>query len=197
VKICRFAILSAGVLLVAAGAPLYRASSDGSLRPATWLVGHFFYASALAAHVEERTSRSFAGSRVSFQPTQPTSRRYLTDEQWASIEKMPEMDASKLVVADDIDKLLSQGKVVFLDVREPQEVHDLGTVRGHVNIPFLQLEQRLSEIPKDSVVLTACNTGTGRAPRAAEILRTHGYRVIGFCGLRDYKGKRIHPPVRQ
>jgi hypothetical protein len=45
------------------------------------------------------------------------------------------------------------------------------------------------------LILTACNTGTGRAPRAAALLQTHGYKVAGFCGLRDYKGSRVHPPV--
>jgi rhodanese-related sulfurtransferase len=138
-----------------------------------------------------------AGSVLSgalFQDVTPTPRRYLSDQQWAEIEKLPEMDASKLVAPADIETLLAKGRVMFLDVREPQEVQDLGTIPGYVNIPFLQLERRMGELPKDKLILTACNTGTGRAPRAAALLHTHGYKVVGFCGLRDYKGQRIHPP---
>ena len=139
-----------------------------------------------------------AGSVLSgafFQGVTPTTRRYLSDQQWAEIEKLPEMDASKLVPPADIEQLLAERGVLFLDVREPQEVQDLGTIPGYVNIPFLQLERRMGELPKDKLILTACNTGTGRAPRAAALLQTHGYKVAGFCGLRDYKGSRVHPPV--
>jgi len=25
------------------------------------------------------------------------------------------------------------------------------------------------------------------------LLEKHGYKAFGFCGLRDYKGKRVHP----
>ena len=127
----------------------------------------------------------------------PVVRRYLTDEQWAEIEKMPEMDLSKRIDAADIDKLLADGKVLFLDVREPKEIEDLGTIPGSLAIPFLQLERRMTEVPKDKIILTACETGTGRGPRAAALLQKHGYTVIGFCGLRDYKGRRIHPPAGQ
>jgi rhodanese-related sulfurtransferase len=109
----------------------------------------------------------FAGSVLSGAFTQgaaPTTRRYLSDQQWAEIGKMPETEPSKLVPAADIEKLLAADRVPFLDVREPQEVQDLGTIPGHVNIPFLQLQRRMGELPKDKVILTACNTGTGRAP---------------------------------
>jgi len=137
-----------------------------------------------------------AGSVLSgalLQDVTPTTRRYLSDQEWAEIEKMPEMDASKLVAPADIEQLLARGRVVFLDVREPQEVQDLGTIPGYINIPFLQLQRRMGELPNDKLILTACNTGTGRAPRAAALLQTHGYKVAGFCGLRDYKGQRVHP----
>ena len=129
--------------------------------------------------------------------TKPTATvRYLTDEQWAEILKMPEMDQSKLIDAAEIDRLLADGKVVLLDVREPKEIQDLGTIPGAVTIPFLQLERRIGELPKDKLILTACQTGSGRGPRAAALLQKHGYAVAGFCGLRGYSGRRIHPPAR-
>jgi hypothetical protein len=59
------------------------------------------------------------------------------------------------VKADDIDALLADGKVVFLDVREPWELEENGTIEGYVNIPLSQLEKRLSELPKDKAILTA------------------------------------------
>lgn len=62
---------------------------------------------------------------------------------------------SKTISADELAKLLEQpGKVFFLDVREPFEVKQLGSVKGYVNIPLSQLESRLSEVPKNKLVVT-------------------------------------------
>ena len=62
----------------------------------------------------------------------------------------------KNLSADELKKLLENEKnLFFLDVREPKELQDLGTVKGYVNIPLGQLESRLSEIPKDKLIITA------------------------------------------
>ena len=59
------------------------------------------------------------------------------------------------VEASDIDALLEDGKVFFLDVREPWELEKFGTLEGYTNIPVDQLEKRLAELPKDRAILTA------------------------------------------
>lgn len=76
------------------------------------------------------------------QPTPPAS----------EAERLPE---ERRVKAEDIDKLLSDGKVFFLDVREPWELEKLGTLEGYVNIPIGELEKRLDELPRDKAILTA------------------------------------------
>ena len=43
--------------------------------------------------------------------------------------------------------------VFLLDVREPRELEEIGTIEGYVNIPMDQLEARLSEIPKDRPIV--------------------------------------------
>ena len=51
---------------------------------------------------------------------------------------------------------VDQGKdLFFLDVREPKELEELGTLKGFVNIPLGQLEARLKEVPKDRFIVTA------------------------------------------
>jgi rhodanese-related sulfurtransferase len=61
---------------------------------------------------------------------------------------------SKQLNADELAKLLEQpGKVFFLDVREPEEIKHLGSVRNYVNIPLSQLPARLSEVPKDKLIV--------------------------------------------
>jgi hypothetical protein len=59
------------------------------------------------------------------------------------------------MASDDVMTLLEKGEVFFLDVREPKELEDLGTLEGYVNIPLGQIEKRLAEIPKDKAIITA------------------------------------------
>jgi len=86
-------------------------------------------------------------------------------------------------------------KFFFLDVREPEELEKLGTLAGYVNIPLSQLESRLSEVPKDRLIVSACNRAH-RAATAAGILAKHGYKQIVLCAMNDWKEKGyevIHP----
>ena len=59
------------------------------------------------------------------------------------------------MASDDVQALLDAGKVFFLDVREPHELEELGTLDGYVNIPLGQIEARLAEIPTDKAIITA------------------------------------------
>jgi hypothetical protein len=71
-------------------------------------------------------------------------------------EPTPVQDGPKnRVPAEEIDKYILEKKVFFLDVREPKELEDLGTIPGYTNIPLGELEKRLGEIPKDRLILTA------------------------------------------
>lgn len=65
------------------------------------------------------------------------------------------MSESRRVQADQIDKLLADGKTLLLDVREAKEIEELGTIEGAVHIPIGQLEKRMGELPKDRLILTA------------------------------------------
>ena len=72
-----------------------------------------------------------------------------------STQQIAPLGEDQRVAAADIDKLLENGKVLFLDVREPKELEELGAHEGYVNIPLGQLERRLNELPKDKAILTA------------------------------------------
>ena len=65
------------------------------------------------------------------------------------------MSENKRVEARDIDSVMTDGKMFFLDVREPTEIEELGSYEGSLNIPVTQLEERLGELPKDKTILTA------------------------------------------
>ena len=65
-------------------------------------------------------------------------------------------DQPKKLTDAELEKLLRDEKnLFFLDVREPKEIRDLGSIKGYVNIPLGQLESRLGEIPKDKLIVTA------------------------------------------
>jgi rhodanese-related sulfurtransferase len=63
-------------------------------------------------------------------------------------------EAPKKLTADEVRDMLKED-IFFLDVREPKELEETGTVKGYVNIPLGQLESRLKEIPKDKKILVA------------------------------------------
>ena len=92
------------------------------------------------------------------------------------------------LTTEELEKALAKKDVFFLDVREPSEIAELGSVKGYVNIPLGQLESRLSELPKDKLIITACNRGV-RAGKAEGILKQNGFKTLGSCGLNDWKAK--------
>lgn len=62
----------------------------------------------------------------------------------------------KITDADELEKFIKeQSNLFFLDVRDPKEIEELGSLKGYVNIPLADLEKRLSEVPKDKTILTA------------------------------------------
>jgi rhodanese-related sulfurtransferase len=61
---------------------------------------------------------------------------------------------ARKMASDEVLTLVEQGDVVFLDVREPKELEELGTFAGYLNVPLAQLEARLHEIPKDKTIVT-------------------------------------------
>ena len=56
---------------------------------------------------------------------------------------------------EELAAILAEEDIFLLDVREPSELEELGTVEGYVNIPINELEGKLDEIPRDKRILTA------------------------------------------
>ncbi len=58
--------------------------------------------------------------------------------------------------AEELEQLIKkESNLYFLDVREPKEIEELGSMKGYVNIPIGELEKRLKEVPKDKTIITA------------------------------------------
>ena len=64
--------------------------------------------------------------------------------------------SAKPLSDEELAKLLEKREnLFFLDVREPQEIKEQGSIAGYVNIPIGQLQSRLSEIPRNKPIITA------------------------------------------
>lgn len=59
------------------------------------------------------------------------------------------------LTGDELASALHNADVFLLDVREPDELEELGTVEGYTNIPIDELDGRLDELPRDRPILTA------------------------------------------
>ena len=90
---------------------------------------------------------AFAGCSVAVSCSPPNSAEgSKTPADESALEASP--DPRPLDV-EALKKRLDAGEDVFLlDVRDPSELEEIGTIEGHVNIPMDQLEARMSEIPK-------------------------------------------------
>ncbi len=85
----------------------------------------------------------------------------------------------------------SGDSVIVLDVREQSE-RDVWAPEGSMHIPFGQVRDRLSELPKDKEICVSCAIGV-RAYNVARILKQHGFEKVsvlegGATFLRTYLG---------
>jgi len=88
------------------------------------------------------------------------------------------------------------GKVLMIDIREPQE-HATGVAQGVVLLPMSQVAQRVAEIPKhaDQPVLLICNT-QNRSRAVTQALQEQGFTNIRYVdgGMSEW-AKRGWPMV--
>ena len=83
--------------------------------------------------------------------------------------------------------LLEDGKAVLVDIRYKEEQHSWGP-RFALQIPLSELPDRLNELPKDKIIVTAC-PHKDRAIIAMTYLRSKGiparYLTDGLIGLAE------------
>ena len=91
--------------------------------------------------------------------------------------------APEVVYAD----LMKEGAVI-IDVRSKDEFHG-GHIKGSVNMPLPQLQNMVSKLSKEKVIITCCASGM-RSASAKSILKSNGYaRVYNGGGWMRLKNK--------
>lgn len=101
-----------------------------------------------------------------------------------------------------IDALLADPKkVLFIDVRRPDEVVSKGSFPVFLNVQNDELKNELDFIPRDRAIVTISNRAH-RAGAAGDLLTSKGFKVAGAIGSQDYEDQggtitRIAPPVKK
>ena len=77
----------------------------------------------------------------------------------------------------DLKTNLEKGEVVLLDVREPSEWKEEGTVEGANKIFFVDLPDKTDTLPKDKPLAVTCSVGN-RSSIAISILERAGFKNV-------------------
>src|SRR3990167_7633366 len=79
------------------------------------------------------------------------------------------------IAPSELKGLLDAQKVVILDVRSDEEFAE-GHLSDSLLRPVDSLPGSVGTIPKETSIVTVCNKGGGRSERAAQILKTAGWK---------------------
>lgn len=91
----------------------------------------------------------------------------------------------------EVDQYIENGyDMVLIDLRNTAS-YERAHISGAVNIPFEELESRISELPKDRPLVFYCSRG-GQSMMACRYLDRYGYRVVDLAnGIAYYRGKYL------
>jgi rhodanese-related sulfurtransferase len=79
---------------------------------------------------------------------------------------------------------------VLIDLRNTEELHESGIIKGALHIPLNDLRDRLDELDKDKTYIPFCAAGL-RGYIAHRILVQHGFKSRNLSGgYRTYLGVR-------
>lgn len=96
-----------------------------------------------------------------------------------------------LGISDPVNynELLANGAKI-IDVRTPSE-YKSGHVRGSINIPLQELNQKLKKLNKKDIIITCCASGM-RSASAKQILESNGFKEVyngkGWASLQSKIG---------
>lgn len=93
-----------------------------------------------------------------------------------------ELSSETQIAAEDLDRYINNDKCMLLDVREEWEDPKL-LAENLLNIPLSELEDRLSEIPRDKQLVVFCQSGIRSQEAISQLSSIHN-----FSNLVNLKG---------
>jgi len=119
--------------------------------------------------------------------------RVLAENRLAEVEQIKRRFLEGREGMEPVDRealmgLVREGAVTVLDVRPPEE-YNAGHISGAISLPLKELEQHLSDLPRDQEIVAYC-----RGPycvlsiQAVEILRAKGFKAVRIDeGVQDFR----------
>jgi rhodanese-related sulfurtransferase len=104
----------------------------------------------------------------------------------AAAQKAPTFKAHVLSRTEVDNLLKTPSRILFIDVRRPDEVAGKGGFPVYLSVQLSALESSLAWIPKDRQIVTVSNHAA-RAGKAADVLAAKGYKVAGAVGVELYE----------
>ena len=94
----------------------------------------------------------------------------------------------------NIEKLILEKKGTLIDVREPYELLNEGSIKNAVNIPLKNIENKIKIINKmEKPLLIFCKSGN-RSKKAINILHEYGikdlYNAVSFKSILEILNKK-------
>lgn len=82
------------------------------------------------------------------------------------------------VSVDELKQAMDQNaNMVILDARPMQDYH-MDHISGAISMPFYEVEDRHSELPRDTWIVAYCACPRAEAEEAASILRNNGFTKV-------------------
>ena len=102
-----------------------------------------------------------------------------------------DQDYNRLTWPQLEEKIDSGQKFVLVDLREPQ-LYQAGHIKGAINIPFDQFNNRTGELNRDQDIVFVCHTG-GMGDTASKTLVEKGYKKVANLtrGMAGWKGEVV------
>jgi rhodanese-related sulfurtransferase len=119
--------------------------------------------------------------------------RVLAESRLAEVEQIKRQFLEGRAGMEPVDRealleLVRKGAVTVLDVR-PTEEYNAGHIAGAISLPLKELEQRLSDLPRNQEIVAYC-----RGPycvlsiQAVEMLRAKGFKAVRIEeGIQDFR----------
>ena len=119
--------------------------------------------------------------------------RVLAESRLAEVEQIKRQflegkEGMEPVNREALLELVRQGAVTVLDVR-PAEEYNAGHIAGAISLPLKEIEQRLSDLPRNQEIVAYC-----RGPycvlsiQAVEMLRAKGFKAVRIEeGIQDFR----------
>ena len=119
--------------------------------------------------------------------------RLLAESRLAEVEQIKRQflegkEGMEPVNREALLELVRKGAVTVLDVR-PAEEYNAGHIAGAISLPLKEIEQRLSDLPRNQEIVAYC-----RGPycvlsiQAVEMLRAKGFKAVRIEeGIQDFR----------